>query len=64
VHDLGADQAIDYKMQHFEEIARDIDVVFDLVAGETQDRSWFVLKPGRILVSVLGQPSSQKAAQH
>jgi len=64
VRDLGADQAIDYKTQRFEEIARDIDLVFDLVAGETQERSWSVLKPGGILVSTLGQPSSQKAAQH
>ncbi len=64
VRDLGADQAIDHKTQRFEEIARDIDLVFDLVAGETQERSWPVLKPGGILVSTLGQPSPQKAAQH
>jgi NADPH:quinone reductase-like Zn-dependent oxidoreductase len=32
--ELGADQAIDYETQRFEEIARDIDLVFDLVAEE------------------------------
>jgi NADPH:quinone reductase-like Zn-dependent oxidoreductase len=39
-------------------------MVFDLVAGETQDRSWGVLKEGGILVSTLGQPPAEKAVQH
>jgi NADPH:quinone reductase-like Zn-dependent oxidoreductase len=64
VRELGADEAIDYKAERFEDRARDIDLVFDLVAGETQDRSWGVLKEGGILVSTLGQPPSEKAAQH
>jgi NADPH:quinone reductase-like Zn-dependent oxidoreductase len=64
VRQLGAEEAIDYKTQRFEEIARDIDLVFDLVAGETQERSWSVLKPGGILVSTLGQPPQEKAQQH
>jgi NADPH:quinone reductase-like Zn-dependent oxidoreductase len=45
-------------------MAAPIDLVFDLVAGATQERSWSVLKPGGVLVSALGQPSPQKAAQH
>jgi NADPH:quinone reductase-like Zn-dependent oxidoreductase len=60
---LGADQAIDYRAQRFETIARDIDLVFDLVGGDTQERSWAVLKPGGILVSTLGQPPQEKARQ-
>jgi NADPH:quinone reductase-like Zn-dependent oxidoreductase len=40
-----------------------MDIVFDLVGGETQERSWSVLKPGGIMVSTLGQPSPDKAAQ-
>jgi NADPH:quinone reductase-like Zn-dependent oxidoreductase len=64
VRELGADQAIDYKARRFEEVARDIDLVFDLVGGETQERSWAVLKPGGILVSTLGQPSREKAKEH
>ena len=64
VRALGADRAIDYREERFEDVARDIDVVFDLVGGETQDRSWSVLKPGGIIVSTLGQPSQEKAAQH
>jgi NADPH:quinone reductase-like Zn-dependent oxidoreductase len=61
---LGADQAIDYRAQRFETIARDIDLVFDLVGGDTQERSWAVLKPRGILVSTLGQPPQEKARQH
>ena len=63
VRELGADRAIDYHSQRFEELARDVDLVLDLVGGETQERSWSVLKPGGILVSALGEPSREKAIQ-
>jgi NADPH:quinone reductase-like Zn-dependent oxidoreductase len=64
VRGLGADEAIDYRNQRFEDVARDIDLVFDLVGGETQDRSWSVLKQGGIIVSTLKQPSQEKATEH
>lgn len=64
VRKLGADQAIDYKSQRFEEMVSDVDVVFDLIAGETQARSWGVLKRGGILVSTLGNPPPEPAEQH
>lgn len=64
VRGLGATQAIDYKTQRFEEMVRNVDMVYDLIGGETQERSWSVLKPGGILVSTLGQPPQDKAAQH
>jgi NADPH:quinone reductase-like Zn-dependent oxidoreductase len=62
--ELGADEAIDFKTQRFEDLARDIDVVLDLIGGETQERSWSVLKPGGIIVSTLTEPSKDKAQQH
>ncbi len=52
--ELGADDVIDYKKQKFEEVVKDIDVVFDLVGGDTQKNSVKVLKEGGILVSTLG----------
>jgi NADPH:quinone reductase-like Zn-dependent oxidoreductase len=61
---LGADQVVDYKNERFEEQVRDVDLVFDLVAGETQERSWNVLRPGGVLVSTLSEPSQQQAKQH
>lgn len=51
---LGADEVIDYKKQKFEDLLKDIDVVFDLIGGDTQKRSVQVLKEGGILVSTLG----------
>ena len=52
VRSLGADEAIDYRTQRFEDVVRDVDVVFDTVGGETLERSWSVLKSGGRLVTV------------
>lgn len=60
---LGADVVIDYKTQRFEEHAQDVDMVFDLIDGETRERSWKLLKRGGVLVSTLTEPSQQKAAE-
>jgi len=49
---LGAEQVIDYRTTRFEDVAHDMDVVFDTVGGETLKRSWNVLKPGGKLVTV------------
>ena len=52
VRGLGADEVIDYRAERFEDVVRDVDVVFDTVGGETLERSWGVLKPGGRLVTV------------
>ena len=49
---LGADVAIDYKTQKFEDIAKDVDVVIDGVGGETLKRSYPIVKKGGIIVSL------------
>ena len=61
VRSLGADEVIDYHAQDFSTIARDMDVVFDTVGGEVQDKSWAVLKPGGMLVSITAKPSEDRA---
>ena len=61
---LGADLVIDYKTQRFEDEASDLDMVFDLIDGETRERSWKLLKKGGILVTTLTDPSQEKATQH
>ena len=61
---LGADEVIDYKSERFEDHVRDIDLVLDLVAGETQQRSWKVLKDGGRIVSTLQPPSEAEALRH
>jgi NADPH:quinone reductase-like Zn-dependent oxidoreductase len=61
---LGADVVIDYKTQRFEELAQNLDMVLDLIDGETRERSWPLLKKGGVLVSTLTEPSQQTAARH
>jgi NADPH:quinone reductase-like Zn-dependent oxidoreductase len=62
--DLGADVVIDYKKQRFEDEASDLDMVFDLIDGETRERSWKLLKKGGILVTTLTDPSQDKAREY
>jgi NADPH:quinone reductase-like Zn-dependent oxidoreductase len=62
VRRLGADEVIDYEAQRFEDVVDEVDLVFDLVGGEIQERSWQVLKKGGVLVSTLNEPSKEKAA--
>jgi NADPH:quinone reductase-like Zn-dependent oxidoreductase len=64
VCELGADRAVDYNSERFEEAVHDIELVLDLVDGETQDRSWAVLKRGGAIVSTLSKPSEEKARDH
>lgn len=64
VRSLGADEVIDYTTARFEDVAKNVDVVFDTMGGETQERSWGVLKPGGILVSVVNPATGQAAEAH
>jgi NADPH:quinone reductase-like Zn-dependent oxidoreductase len=65
VRSLGADRVIDYRAERFEDVIGDVDLVFDLVGGETQERSLSVLKRGGALVSTLSlsKSSEEKAAK-
>jgi NADPH:quinone reductase-like Zn-dependent oxidoreductase len=49
---LGVKDVIDYETTRFENVVRDIDIVFDTVGGETLQRSWGALRKGCTLVSV------------
>src|SRR6267143_1473471 len=60
---LAVDEPIDYTQQRFEDVARNIDVVLDTIGGETQERSWSVLKKGGNLVSLVQPPSEEKAKE-
>ncbi len=61
---LGADVAIDYKTQKFEEIAKDVDVVVDGVGGETLARSYPIVKRGGFLVSLVGRVDQAQLDKH
>jgi NADPH:quinone reductase-like Zn-dependent oxidoreductase len=61
VRQLGATQVIDYREERFEQSISPVDIVLDLIGGETQDRSWSLLKPGGILVSPVSPPNAERA---
>jgi NADPH:quinone reductase-like Zn-dependent oxidoreductase len=61
LHHLGAQQVIDHDTTRFEDAVKGVDVVLDLVGGETLERSWKVLKTGGRLVSSVSTPSQEKA---
>jgi NADPH:quinone reductase-like Zn-dependent oxidoreductase len=63
VRRLGADEFIDYKKAKFEEQVSGLDVVFDTVGGETQERAFQTLKRGGFLVSTINPPSAEKAKE-
>lgn len=63
VRELGADEFIDYKKAKFEEEVNDVDVVFDTVGGDTQERAFQTLKRGGVLVSTVNPPSAEKAKE-
>ncbi|WCT13262.1 NADP-dependent oxidoreductase [Mucilaginibacter jinjuensis] len=56
IKQLGADEAINYKEESFEEKVSDIDLVFDLIGKDTQQRSLQVIKPGgRLITTIMPQ---------
>ena len=64
VRDLGVEQVVDYDTERFEEVVRPVDVVLDTVGGDTQTRSWKVVKEGGMLVSLVSEPDKVLALAH
>ncbi len=58
VKSLGADEVIDYKTSRFQDLVRDIDIVFDTVGGETRELSWSLLKPAGRMITVAADGES------
>jgi NADPH:quinone reductase-like Zn-dependent oxidoreductase len=62
---IGASRVLDYRTTQFETALQEkVDVVFDLVGGDTQMRSFLVLKEGGHLVSATQPVSQEEAAKH
>ncbi len=62
---IGASRVINYHEAQFETVLREkIDVVFDLIGGDTQKRSFLVLKEDGHLVSATQPVSQEEAARH
>lgn len=61
---LGVDIPIDYTAQRFEDVVSGVDVVLDTQGGDVRARSWGVMAPGGILVSIVGPPTEGEAESH
>jgi NADPH:quinone reductase-like Zn-dependent oxidoreductase len=65
VKSIGATRVINYHEAQFETVLREkVDVVFDLIGGDTQTRSFLILKEGGRLVSATQPVSQEEAARH
>jgi NADPH:quinone reductase-like Zn-dependent oxidoreductase len=64
LRELVVDEPIDYEKDRFEDLVRSVEVVFDTIGGDTQRRSWKVLKKDGILVSIAAPPSADEAAKN
>jgi NADPH:quinone reductase-like Zn-dependent oxidoreductase len=64
VRRLGAETVIDYKAERFENAIRDADAVIDLVGGDTQLRSFEILRPGGRLISTVSHPDQELAERY
>jgi NADPH:quinone reductase-like Zn-dependent oxidoreductase len=60
VKSLGADEVIDYRQTDFTHM-KHVDAVLDTIGGEVQERSWKVIRPFGVMVSIVSQPSVETA---
>ena len=62
---IGASRVINYREAQFEKVLREkVDVVLDLIGGDTQTRSFLVLKEGGHLVAATQPVSQEETARH
>ncbi len=64
LEELHADHIIDYKTTDFTSVAKDMDLVLVLTGGDTQDKSYSVIKPGGRLVTTTGAVNEELADRH
>src|SRR6266581_5719832 len=58
VKSIGADEVIDYKKREFEEVLREYDAVLGTVRGDALEKSFQILKPKSIVISLIGPPDA------
>jgi NADPH:quinone reductase-like Zn-dependent oxidoreductase len=65
VKSIGARRVINYREEQFEKVLGEkVDMVLDLIGGDTQRRSFLVLKEGGHLVSATQPVSQEETAKH
>jgi NADPH:quinone reductase-like Zn-dependent oxidoreductase len=61
VHEIGADEVIDYKEKNFADEVKDVDMVLHSVGPEDLEGSLKILKPGGRLVAIAAKPDEEAA---
>ncbi|MFC4619939.1 NADP-dependent oxidoreductase [Camelliibacillus cellulosilyticus] len=61
IEQLGADRALNYITDSFDGIKDSFDIVLDTIGGETQEKSYDLLKNGGVLISVAQPPDQGRA---
>ena len=61
---LGADVAIDYTKQKFEDVAHDVDLVLDPVGRDTLARSYSVVKRGGTVITIVSRCDESELKKH
>jgi NADPH:quinone reductase-like Zn-dependent oxidoreductase len=61
---LGADEAIDYTKEKFEDVVHDVDVVLDPVGKDTLARSYGVVKKGGIVMTLVARLDEAELTKH
>jgi NADPH:quinone reductase-like Zn-dependent oxidoreductase len=61
---LGADVAIDYTKQKFEDVVHDATFVLDTVGGDTLKRSYGVVKKGGMIVTIVAKCDEEELKKH
>lgn len=56
--ELGAERVVAYDTEKFEDVLAGVDLVLDMIGGETQRLSWRVLKDGGRLISAVAAPDA------
>ena len=61
---IGVDQAIDYSKTKFEDVVKDVDLVFEATRSDSMARSYGIVKKGGFVVSVTGPPDQAELDKH
>ena len=64
VRSLGADDVIDYNATRFETVVKDMDAVIDTVGGDLPERSFPVVRPGGIFVTIPARLAENAGKAH
>lgn len=62
--DLGIDQVIDYATTDFSADLKELDIILDLVGGETLAKSYAMLKKGGVIISTTQPPNNSELEKY